>query len=366
MNKKLVLAFISFVLLCSSCQSYEFSNLRLIRQGWDILQIETIFTKKTLFENQVALPKSERITLYTPSKGIFYQGSSHSISIPDRDLPSEADITVQIEVQFENGEVLKNQKTIKASPKSYSMRSNIEYPVVDATDKLNYQISINKERPLLEGSSDTEILESGLSFPTTLKLSLRNDPSTVITFSLQDANGTFDLSQSSQFRAFESSLQRSISQQPRVDVHIEAVLTINKKEHTFKLDDIVFEQKTREEQLAYCNQIGSDIALFLQKEVSPNTGRNAIAKINEESCVYDPIRHKYYFRITNSWNSRMFNNPWSEYRIFETWGTVIAYDNGKWEFSKEGVNSALRESDEYEQLLGGVIVGMAVANALSK
>lgn len=366
MNKKLVLGCISFVLLCSSCESYEFSNLQLIRQGWDILQIETIFTKKSLFDKKVALPKSEQIILSTPSKGVFYKGNSHSIAIPDRDLPSEAEITVQVEVQFENGEVLKEQKTIRASPKSYSMRNNIEYPVDDATDKLNYQISINKKRPLLEGSSDTEILESGLSFPTTLKLSLENDPSVLITFSLQDPIGTFDLSQSSQFRAFESSLQRSISQQSRVELNIEAVSTIDGEECIFKLDDIIFEQKTREEQIAYCHQIASNIAIFLQKEVSPNTGRNAIAEINEESCIYDPIRHKYYFRITGSWDSRMFNNPWSDYRTFETWGTVTAYDNGKWEFSKDGANSALRESDEYEQLFGGVIVGIAVANVLSK
>lgn len=366
MNKKIIFACLYIIVLCSSCESYEFSNLQLIRQGWDILQIETVFTKKSLFDKQAALPQSEQIILSTPGKGVFYKGSSHSIAIPDCDLPSEAEITVQVEAQFANGEVLKEQKIIRASPKSYSMTNSIEFLEETATDKLNYQISFNKKRPLLEGSSDFEVLESGLSFPTTLKLFPENDPSVLITFSAQSTVGTFDLSEFSQFQTFESNLLRIISQESSVKLLVEAVSTIDGEELTFNLKDIVYEQKTREEQIAYCHQIASSIAFSLQKEVSPNTGRNAIAKINEESCIYDPIRRKYRFHITSSWDSRMFNNPWSDYRTFETWGTVIAYDNGKWEFSKEGANSALRESDEYEQLLGGVIVGIAVANELSK
>ncbi|UTA68491.1 hypothetical protein [Emticicia sp. 21SJ11W-3] len=365
MNKQLMLSSISFIFLCSSCESYEFSNLQLIRQGWDTLQIETGFTKKALFEKKVALPTNEQITLSTPSKGIFYRGSSHSITLPDRDLPSEAEITVQVEVEFENGEILKEQRTIKASPKRYSMTNKIEFPLGDATDKLGYQILIDKKRPLLEGSSDFETFESGMSFPTTLKLFLDNDPTVLITLTPQDADGIFDLNQSSQFRAFESNLQRNISQQMRVELHVEAVSTIDGREYTFKLNDIVFEQKTREQQITYCREIGENITSFLQKKISPNTGRNTIASISEESCTYDPIRHKYSFSIICSWESRMFNNPWSDYRTFKTWGAVSAYDNGKWEFLKEGVNSALRDSDDYEQVLGGIIVGAAVVNALS-
>lgn len=368
MNKRLPLSFLllPIVLLCSSCESYEFSDLQLTRQGWDTLQVETIFTKKTLFDKQTALPTNEQITLSTPSKGVFYRGPDHTIALPDRDLPSEAEITVQIQAQFENGKVLNDQKIIRASPKTYSMRNSIEYPVADATNQVNYLISFEKKRPLLEGSSDTEVLESGLSYPTTLKLFLENDPSVSISFSVQNAGGTFDLSQSSQFSTFESNLKSNISQQSRSELHVEAVSTIDGEERTFTLKSIVFEQKTKEEAIAFCRQIASGIATYLQEKVSPNTGRNASYRVNEESCTYDPITHKYNFEVSCSWDSRMFNNPFSDYRLFETWGSVTAYDTGKWEFSKSGVNQALKDSDDYEQIVGGLIVGAAVVHGLSE
>lgn len=334
---------------------YEIKSFDIYRINWESISVNADYKSKTIFRENFVTPYKEVLIIKDQNSNVIYKGSVKDvIEIPDKDLGSEEQLSVELIASFDEKDVSKIDY-IYASKKRFTMQSILNYPKGDFAMG-NYNISFSVKRKLFKDVNTDELLYSDIYIPFEAKVYLDTDDSNSVLFKSTSKNDYFDLSDDSNYSNFRDELWTKLSSSPYSSVDVKFEIKMDYHGVLVYFNPIVktLKNKSEYQKKKDAKYFGEKLGRKMIDAISPNTGTGLDVRINENSIVYDLKSMKYTIPLRISWSAATWIFGDKHDMIVEGVLTVNE-DGSNPEFEKSWSNSSVNKAIETNSAWQGTV-----------
>lgn len=245
----LLLLLLGFATGCAARAEYAIPDLQVDRSGWDTLQVDAAFVRKTLFGGtQPVEPDTATVHLFDAAYDTLYAGAGlkdHRVLLPDKELGDRERILVEACGAFA-GQKICEQEVLRASPKRVRVQHDISYPEGEDFRRGRYDLHFTIERQAF-GEEDWEPIHSAQQPQGYLLAYLESRRDETVKVPLAGRQGRFNLAQYDGFKDFEFYLQSSLFDGRDADVVFDVYAGLGPDPEPVASTSKVVRVKTREE-----------------------------------------------------------------------------------------------------------------------
>ncbi len=299
----LVSAFLAFACLAVGCGGeVRLDHLDVRRIGWDTLRVAPAFARTALFASAVA-PDSLTVTVSDTRGRTLYAGYAARprrpliVPVPDKLLGNAAPFMLDLCGHF-GGEVVCEQEMLNASPKRFSARLDVDYPLGRDRDRLAWRVAWRQERQRSGGAWERVPVPPHL--PARLVLYVEGFPTDAAKIAFTGGAGEASLAAAPGYDDFWMRLNDPLlrGDSARVVVQLEA-LDGPRPEAAATLYRWVrppSPEERQQEAYAFADAALAGILDALE------TARDGRAELSVEGWRFDPLQRVYHVRLALGWS----------------------------------------------------------------